>query len=97
MSLRSKRFTKTVALLVAFRGGLPPERTRKRGGQRRENGYQRKMMEKGRNIQTPIPLPRCPCEGELKPWVSSQFLPSIGGPGDGHIGDVDTNLFLVRR
>lgn len=29
MSLRSKRFTKTVALLVAFRGGLPPERTRK--------------------------------------------------------------------
>lgn len=31
MSLRSKRFTKTVALLVAFRGGLPPERARKKG------------------------------------------------------------------
>lgn len=33
MSLRSKRFTKTVALLVAFRGGLPPERSRKKGAE----------------------------------------------------------------
>ena len=33
MSLRSKRFTKTVALLVAFRGGLPPESSRKKGAE----------------------------------------------------------------
>lgn len=41
MSLRSKRFTNTVALLVALRGGLPPGWTRG-WGKERERGVQEK-------------------------------------------------------
>lgn len=96
MSLRSKRFTKTVALLVAFRGGLPPERTRKWGAETGEWVSEKNNGEM-EEYTDPHPASGCPCEEELKPWVSSQFLPSIGGPGDSHIWDVDTNLLLVRR
>lgn len=42
MSLRSKRFTNTVALLVALRGGLPPGWTRG-WGKERERGVQENM------------------------------------------------------
>lgn len=52
-----------------------------------------KCWRKG-SIYHPHPTPLVSCE---ETWVSSQFLPSIGCPGGGHIWDIDTDLFLGKR
>lgn len=44
--MRSKRFTNTVALLVALRGGLPPGGFREGGKERKRGVQEKKATEK---------------------------------------------------
>lgn len=70
MSLRSKRFTNTAALLVAFRGGVPPRGTTERSGERGtgEKGGGRKVIQRpsipaappGGSLGLAPPAPLCP-------------------------------------
>lgn len=75
MSLRSKRFTNTVALLVAFSGGVPPRGTTERSGERgnrrkrgREKGDSEAFHPSGPSRRQPgpcTPSPPLPPKGAL--------------------------------
>lgn len=75
MSLRSKRFTNTVALLVAFRGGVPPRGTTGVG----EEGCRRKReREKDDSVAF---HPSGPSRRQPGPCTPSPPLPPKGALG----------------